>query len=277
MTGSIESFAEGSDRRNSFTLALASILGIPDRQIYYISVRSGSVIVEIAFMKIASSGVAPDRAVLLLKEVFLAGKLDIFGVIDLTIGGRSVLAAPAAPILAIAASSGLIFVIGVLLLRYFRSRLKCVSCGIKVSPVDDDVLNVPQSQAEYSKSAAYQSLHFLAHKESTITATVAECSSPPPEAFCFASFSSNHNVSLKQIDNIFFLIDDDVLNVPQSQAEYSKSAAYHSLHFLAHKESTATTTVSECSSPPPEAALSSNHCVRLSKIDDVFFSIDREW
>ena len=176
MTGSIESFAEGFDRRNSFTLALASILGIPDRQIYYISVRSGSVIVEIAFMKIASSVVAPDRAVLLLKEVFLAGKLDIFGVIDLSIGGQSVLAAPAAPILAIAASSGLIFVIGVLLLRYFRSRLKCVSCGIKVRPVDDDV---PQSQAEYSKSAAYQSLHFLAHKESTITATVAECSSPP--------------------------------------------------------------------------------------------------
>jgi len=175
MTGSIESFAEGSDRRNSFTLALASILGIPDRQIYYISVRSGSVIVEIAFMKIASSVVAPDRAVLLLKEVFLAGKLDIFGVIDLTIGGRSVRAAPAAPILAIAASSGLIFVIGVLLLRYFRSRLKC---GIKVRPVDDDV---PQSQAEYSKSAAYQSLHFLAHKESTATATVAEYSSPSQE------------------------------------------------------------------------------------------------
>jgi len=174
MTGSMESFAEGSDRRNSFTLGLASILGIPDRQIYYISVRSGSVIVELAFMKMASSAVAPDRAVSLLKEVFLAGKLDNFGVIDLSIGGQSVLAAPAAvPFLAIAASSALIFVIAVLLLRYFRSRL---NCGIKVRPVDDDV---PQSQAEYSKSAAYQSLHFLAHKESTATATVAECSSPP--------------------------------------------------------------------------------------------------
>ena len=174
MTGSMESFAEGSDRRNSFTLGLASILGIPDRQIYYISVRSGSVIVELAFMKIASSAVAPDRAVSLLKEAFLAGKLDNFGVIDLSIGGQSVPAAPAAvPFLAIAASSALIFVIFVLLLRYFRSRLKC---GMKVTPVDDDV---PQSQAEYSKSAANQSLHFLAHKESTATATVAECSSPP--------------------------------------------------------------------------------------------------
>jgi hypothetical protein len=174
MTGSMESFAEGSDRRNSFTLGLASILGIPDRQIYYISVRSGSVIVELAFMKIASSAIAPDRAVSLLKGVFLAGKLDNFGVIDLSIGGQSVLAAPAAvPFLAIAASSALIFVIAVLLLRYFRSRL---NCGIKVRPVDDDF---PQSQAEYSKSAAYQSLHFLAHKESTATAIVAECSSPP--------------------------------------------------------------------------------------------------
>lgn len=174
MTGSIESFTEGSSRRNSFTSGLASILGIHQRQIHYLSVRSGSIIVELAFMKMATSAVTPDRAIALLKDAFLAGKLDDFGVIDLTVGGQSVYSS-STPYFAIAASSGLVFIVGVLLFRYLRSRFKC---NIKVAPVDTDT---PQNQTEYSKAAAYQSLHFLSKENTTATEAAVQRSSSTQE------------------------------------------------------------------------------------------------
>jgi hypothetical protein len=169
MNGNIESFAEGSDRRNSFTLGVASILGIPIRQIHILSVKSdlsGSIIVELAFMSIATSSVTPVKAVSLIEEAFLLGKLESLGVTDLWIGGRSVYTPPP-PILAIAASTGLTFIVVVLVARYIRSRFKR---NIKVRPIDTEV---PQSQAEYSNAAAIDSLK--CHQLPTTTA-FEECS-----------------------------------------------------------------------------------------------------
>jgi hypothetical protein len=169
MTGSIESFAEGSDHRNSFTQGIASILRIPVRQIHILSVKSGSIIVELAFMSIAASAVTPVEAVSLIEEAFLLGKLEYLGVTELSIGGRSVYT-PAPPIIAIVASAGLIFVVVVLVARYIHSRIKC---NIKVRPIETVA---PQSQTEYSNSAAVDSLNFLKCNELPATAAFAECS-----------------------------------------------------------------------------------------------------
>jgi hypothetical protein len=169
MTGSIESFAEASDRCNSFTQGIASILRIPLRQIHILSVKSGSNIVELAFMSIPTSAVTHVEAVSLIEEAFLLGKLENSGVTELSIGGRSVYT-PAPPILAIVASAGLAFVVVVLVARYIHSRFKC---NIKVKPIETVV---PQSQTEYSNSAAIHSLNFLKCNELPATAAFAECS-----------------------------------------------------------------------------------------------------
>ncbi len=90
LTGSIQTFAEGSERRRSFIVGLATILDIPERQIAIISVSSGSVIVELAFIRDSASSVSPVQAAIRLQEATSAGKLQEFGMTDLNIGGESV-------------------------------------------------------------------------------------------------------------------------------------------------------------------------------------------
>jgi hypothetical protein len=90
LTGSIQTFSEGSERRRSFIVGLATILDIPERQIAIISVSSGSVIVELAFIRDSASSVSPVQAAIRLQEATSAGKLQEFGVTDLNIGGESV-------------------------------------------------------------------------------------------------------------------------------------------------------------------------------------------
>jgi serine/threonine protein kinase len=90
MTGSIETFSEGSEHRRSFLSGLASVLAIPQRQIVIISVRSGSVIVELAFLRESTSSASPVDITLRLKEAFFAGKLETFSATGLMIGGQSV-------------------------------------------------------------------------------------------------------------------------------------------------------------------------------------------
>jgi hypothetical protein len=55
-----------------------------------ISVKSGSVIVELAFLRESTSSASPVEATLRLKEAVSAGKLESFGATGLMIGGQSV-------------------------------------------------------------------------------------------------------------------------------------------------------------------------------------------
>jgi serine/threonine protein kinase len=66
------------------------MLAIPERQIIIISVRSGSVILELGFLRESTSAVSPVQATLLLKEATSAGKLESFGATGLSIGGQSI-------------------------------------------------------------------------------------------------------------------------------------------------------------------------------------------
>jgi len=91
LTGSVETFFEGSERRRAFLSGLAlTLLAIPERQIIIISVRSGSVILELGFLRDLTSAVSPVQATLLLKEATSAGKLESFGATGLSIGGQSI-------------------------------------------------------------------------------------------------------------------------------------------------------------------------------------------
>jgi hypothetical protein len=90
LTGSISDFVEGSDRRRSFVAGLADLLAVSDRQIVIVSVRSGSIIVELAFVRVATSSASPLDIIPRLKDAAANGKLKTLGIICLSIGGQAV-------------------------------------------------------------------------------------------------------------------------------------------------------------------------------------------
>jgi hypothetical protein len=131
LTGSVETFSEDSERRRLFLSGLASMLAIPQSQIVIISVKSGSVIIELGFLRTSASSVSPIQATLLLKEATAAGRLDSFGATGLTIGGQSVLAPSSSqsqlPLSLIVGSSVggfLAFVIIVVIIKYARNFIE---------------------------------------------------------------------------------------------------------------------------------------------------------
>jgi hypothetical protein len=90
LTGSINTFGEGSERRTTFVSGLAAILKIPLKQIVIISVTEGSVIVELGFLRLDAAQAAPNEIVLRLKAAATSGALDKFGLTDLTVGSDTV-------------------------------------------------------------------------------------------------------------------------------------------------------------------------------------------
>ena len=90
ITGSIDSFLEGSERRRTFLSSLALILDILENQIVILSIKSGSIIVELAFIRDSKSTASPLEATSRLKTAVLEGTLEKLGALDLKIGGQSV-------------------------------------------------------------------------------------------------------------------------------------------------------------------------------------------
>jgi hypothetical protein len=90
ITGATVNFVEGSELRRTFLSSLASVLAILESQIVILSVKSGSIIVELAFVRDSNSIVSPSEAILRLEKAHLDGKLEKFGALDLKIGGQSV-------------------------------------------------------------------------------------------------------------------------------------------------------------------------------------------
>ena len=79
LEGSIDTFGEGSQLRNNFVAGVASIVGVLMSQIVIISVKSGSIIVEMGFLRLASSQVSPAAAVQNLTRAATSGQLDWLG------------------------------------------------------------------------------------------------------------------------------------------------------------------------------------------------------
>ncbi len=90
MSGSVDAFSERSDRRRSFVAGVAALLQIPERLIVIVSVRSGSIIVELAFVRDAASSASPLDIVSRLKDAAAAGKLQTFGATGFSVGGQAV-------------------------------------------------------------------------------------------------------------------------------------------------------------------------------------------
>ncbi len=89
ITGSVNSFLEGSERRRTFLSSLALILDILESQLVILSIKSGSIIVELAFIRDSNSTTLPLEAISRLKTAVLEGKLEKLGAVDLKIGGQS--------------------------------------------------------------------------------------------------------------------------------------------------------------------------------------------
>jgi hypothetical protein len=132
ITGSIDNFREGSERRQIFVSSLASILAILESQIVIVSVKSGSIIVELAFLRESNSTASPSETTLRLKNAHLEGKLGPLGALDLNIGGQSINPPSSSPVslpLVIGSSaSALVVAFCIVLLaikykRYLRQKL----------------------------------------------------------------------------------------------------------------------------------------------------------
>lgn len=88
--GSFDSFGAGSSLRRAFVFKLSGLLGLQEDQIAIISVKSGSIIVELGFLKIDSSAVSPADAVVRLRSAAAAGQLESLSVKNLAIGTETV-------------------------------------------------------------------------------------------------------------------------------------------------------------------------------------------
>jgi hypothetical protein len=90
MSGTVDTFSVGSERRRSFITGLATLLQIPEKQIIILSVNSGSIIVELKFEQDFTSSVTPLDLATRLKNAASAGLLEVFGVTNLNINGQNV-------------------------------------------------------------------------------------------------------------------------------------------------------------------------------------------
>ena len=90
MTGSIDSFGEGSERRKAFISGLAAVLGIIEKQMVIVSVTAGSVIVELGFLRAEGAQVNPTEIVSRLKSAAVSGDLNQFGVTSVNVGQENV-------------------------------------------------------------------------------------------------------------------------------------------------------------------------------------------
>jgi len=127
ITGSIDSFLENSERRRTFLSSLASILAILESQIVILSIKSGSIIVELAFVRNSNSTASPLEATLRLKDALSEGKLEKLGTIDLKIGGQSVIPTSSSstlmPLIIGSSLAGAVIVLAILIL-VIKCRLR---------------------------------------------------------------------------------------------------------------------------------------------------------
>jgi hypothetical protein len=79
LEGTVETFTAESLLRKQFVAGIASVIGVFTSQIVIISVKAGSVIVEMGFLRLASSQVSPLAAVSNLTRAATSGKLDVLG------------------------------------------------------------------------------------------------------------------------------------------------------------------------------------------------------
>jgi hypothetical protein len=91
LTGSIDSFSEGSERRTAFISGLAAVLRILEQQIVVISVTAGSVIVKLGFLRVDGAQASPTEVVSRLKTAAASGALDSYGLTALSVGEEQVL------------------------------------------------------------------------------------------------------------------------------------------------------------------------------------------
>jgi hypothetical protein len=89
--GNVESFADASDRRSKFISLLVEKLSLLSSfEPIIVSVRSGSVLVDVAFYQHPGSALSIDDVMLRLRASFRSGDFESIGVMSLTIGDETI-------------------------------------------------------------------------------------------------------------------------------------------------------------------------------------------
>jgi serine/threonine protein kinase len=160
--GSFESFGAGSSLRRAFVFKLSGLLGLQEDQIAIISVKSGSIIVELGFLKIDSSAVSPADAVVRLRSAAAAGQLESLSVKNLAIGSESVplFSDPGsslfqqASVLAGIISGGIVFTIAVVFIfRCVKNKLKRIRHQKARLRMLADFLVIPRNEIKIDLTA----------------------------------------------------------------------------------------------------------------------------
>ncbi len=125
LTGSIDTFGEGSERRLAFVSGLTAILAIPEQQMVIISVTTGSVIVELGFLRIDGAQASPTEVISRLEAAATSGQLDKFGLMALNVGQTEVFDKSSASVstgVIVGASVGGVVAVAVLVALIWRLR-----------------------------------------------------------------------------------------------------------------------------------------------------------
>ena len=89
--GNVDSFADASDRRAKFISLLVEKLSLSSSvEPVIVSVRSGSVLVDLVFYQYPGSALSIDGVMLRLRASFRSGDFESIGVMGLTIGDETI-------------------------------------------------------------------------------------------------------------------------------------------------------------------------------------------
>jgi hypothetical protein len=153
ITGSIDTFYEGSEHRRAFLSGLASILAIPESRIFIVSIKSGSVIIELAILRDSNSTTSPSEAISRLKDAFLEGKLELLGVKDLNIDSQSVKQPSVLSPLVIGVSTAGAVILFVILFASIKYRRHILQKRNEITPLSPALTSAPRILKYESTSA----------------------------------------------------------------------------------------------------------------------------
>jgi serine/threonine protein kinase len=163
--GSFDSFGAGSALRRAFVFKISELLGLQEVQIAIISVKSGSIIVELGFLKIDSSAVSPAEAVVRLRNAAASGQLESLSVKHLAIGSESVPLSSdpdsslfqQASVLAGIISGGIVFNIAVVIIfRCVKKQLKKIKQQRSRDMMLAGFLVIPRHEVKIDETAGYR-------------------------------------------------------------------------------------------------------------------------
>jgi hypothetical protein len=172
LDGSVDSFSDLSDRRAKFLSLLAEKLHLSSSfEPIIVSVRSGSVLVDLVFYQHPGSAFSVDDLILRLKVSFRSGDFQSIGVMSLTIGDEIVSQPESALIslMTIVVISGICFLMVCMVVMVFLKRNLDAN---KIHPFVVKHSHVPHAEVQPSGSSIVATVSAVALSPSPAKPTI---------------------------------------------------------------------------------------------------------